>query len=348
MVETIGLYLTGKSVKGATMEIPGCIGYQICNEAEVNAQGMYDFYNLMIQRISDMDPTLPIYISDAWNLERTIQWLAPRSATMSGTVCPVIIDTHKYYCHDEAFRRKSPQHIVAEVQRELGFLPSLKGEILTKGAIDVIVGEWSNVMSAETWRKVSGADHIVLRNQFGQIQSKRWRLVSSGHYFWTLKSHGEWDFFEQVRQENIYVHAFLRLTNAQVSIRTSHAMQQKGRLLDHAVTEHANYWKEQDPKNHETYEHHRYEIGWRQGWQDALEFFSARLDGKITGAKHGADRIGLLDNWIVKRMRESGQSGPFLWEWEHGFRRGVKDLEACTTYEEDGVPKDRWAGLRGF
>ena len=125
-------------------------------------------------------------------------------------------------------------------------------------------------------------------------------------------------------------------------------MQQKDRLLDHAVTEHANYWKDQDPKNYEAYEHHRYEIGWRQGWQDAFEFFSARLNGKVTGAKHGADRIGLLDNWIVKRMRESGQSGPFLWEWEHGFRRGVRDLEACTTYDQDGVPKDRWAGLRGF
>lgn len=53
----------------------------------------------------------------------------------------------------------------------------------------------------------------------------------------------------------------------------------------------------------------------------------------------GADRIGYLDLWIWRRMREDGNHGPdtgtgtfvaveqegrdgdFAWEWEHGFRR---------------------------
>ena len=47
---------------------------------------------------------------------------------------------------------------------------------------------------------------------------------------------------------------------------------------------------------------------------------------------HGGDRIGLLDLWVRKRMVETGQSKQqtvFGWEWEHGFRKGVADLEAA-------------------
>lgn len=36
-----------------------------------------------------------------------------------------------------------------------------------------------------------------------------------------------------------------------------------------------------------------------------------------------ADMIGSLELWMLKRLRDSGQSGDFAWEYEHGFRQGV-------------------------
>ena len=30
--------------------------------------------------------------------------------------------------------------------------------------------------------------------------------------------------------------------------------------------------------------------------------------------------------WVLKRIRESGQGGAFVWEYEQGIRQGVKDF----------------------
>ena len=41
-------------------------------------------------------------------------------------------------------------------------------------------------------------------------------------------------------------------------------------------------------------------------------------------------RLGMLDLWCLKRLRESGQAGAaFVWEWEQGLRQGVRDLYEC-------------------
>ena len=37
----------------------------------------------------------------------------------------------------------------------------------------------------------------------------------------------------------------------------------------------------------------------------------------------------MLDLWILKRLKESGQGGKFVWEWEQGFRQGVRDFYQC-------------------
>jgi hypothetical protein len=50
-------------------------------------------------------------------------------------------------------------------------------------------------------------------------------------------------------------------------------------------------------------------------------------------APNGGDKIGALDLWVLKRMREEKcadrDACGFGWEWEHGFRKGVKDFYAA-------------------
>jgi hypothetical protein len=74
------------------------------------------------------------------------------------------------------------------------------------------------------------------------------------------------------------------------------------------------------------------------GWADADAFFSSRLDGRIPvtassggldGNWLGGDIIGVLDLWVLKRMRECGmhkEKEKCGWKWEQGFRRGYKDF----------------------
>jgi hypothetical protein len=110
-------------------------------------------------------------------------------------------------------------------------------------------------------------------------------------------------------------------------------------------------------------------LQWHLGWIDARDFFRARSEGilphgydcrheeAVTRSQEGAgeskakqdrvpvstavdaqcpgggDKIGALDLWILKRMREEKCADrdicEFGWEWEHGFRKGVQDFYAA-------------------
>jgi hypothetical protein len=56
------------------------------------------------------------------------------------------------------------------------------------------------------------------------------------------------------------------------------------------------------------------------GYQDAFAFF----EGRDTQG----DRIGMLEMWVLKRIRESGYRGSFTWLFEQGLRKGVHDFYA--------------------
>jgi hypothetical protein len=85
-------------------------------------------------------------------------------------------------------------------------------------------------------------------------------------------------------------------------------------------------------------------IQWELGWADAKAFFLARSTGILSTAistgvrerepavdneniSYGGDKIGLMDLWVLKRMKDVGCASkgkcPFGWEFEQGFRQGV-------------------------
>lgn len=140
---------------------------------------------------------------------------------------------------------------------------------------------------------------------------------------------GEWGFKEQTKNGSITPPASLTLPAHEIHSRIQHAQSQKDGKCGQTFGAHCGYWDGNHPGE---YEHWRFENGWRQGFDDALAFFGARANGQLPGGE-GGDKIGFLDLWVRKRILESGQAmGPSLWEWESGFRQGVKDL-----YELVGV-----------
>jgi aryl-phospho-beta-D-glucosidase BglC (GH1 family) len=101
----------------------GVIGIQIVNEAQTNAKGIYDWYDHVLSEVSRIDPTMPIYVSDAWNLNRTLTWLQAKNSMHTTSNCnPLVIDTHVYWAFSDADKQKTPQQIIYEVHSKLSGL----------------------------------------------------------------------------------------------------------------------------------------------------------------------------------------------------------------------------------
>ena len=318
------LFVVEEVAKG---KVQGCIGIQLCNEAIYGARGMYDWYSDVVHSVVQIDSTIPIYISDAWDLNAALAWSRGRN-TVSATTNPIIVDTHKYYTFAAADKAQSAQQIISRIPGELGEVPPKSGSVIDHGAAEVLVGEWSCVLDGDTWAKSQNANRDQLVKEFGDVQSEQWRRRAGGACFWTAKMDwmdgGEWGFFEMTKKGAATPPHGLTLGAEDVKGRMERAQQQKEGKKNEAVTNHINYWNKTSPRGH--FEHWRFEQGWEVGFADAMAFFGMRTHGGLQGSGIGGDKIGMLEMWVWKRLRESGQGGGFVWEWEQGFRQGVGDF----------------------
>lgn len=164
----------------------GVVGLQLVNEAAIDAPGMYEWYDSVLHELGQIDPSLPVYISDRWNLGEAVGWSNGKN-TLQNRGNPVIIDTHKYYTFAESDRQQPPQQIIDRVGNELEELNGRHGSVVDRRAAGLIVGEYSCVLDERTWSRVSTDERPGLIEQFGQAQSRTWQERSGGSYFWTYK-----------------------------------------------------------------------------------------------------------------------------------------------------------------
>ncbi len=307
--------------------MPGVMGIQLCNEAIWAAPGMYEWYDSVIGAINAVNKTVPIYISDAWNLSPALDYIQRKNKSTSN---PIIVDTHKYYTFADNDKSQSPNQILDRIPNELNELQGKQGNVFDNGAATVFVGEYSCVMSEPTWQKVSPDDRPALTRQFGQAQSRRWQQFG-GSSFWTFKMDwmdgGGWGFKQQTNEGAIIPPPSMTLPADEIRNRIRAAGEQHQRLQQTALREHSEYWDRTSPGAR--FEHWRFGQGWDLGWNDAQFFFGARAQGGMPGGGDGGDKIGCLDVWVQKRMRETGsmkEQAALGWEWEHGFRKGVADF----------------------
>jgi hypothetical protein len=185
---TLALRCAGFLAEQIRRGLQGVVGIQLVNEANWNALNMYQWYDNCITAISAVDPSIPIIISDGWDLPRALDYVAKKNiAVPAYPTCPVIIDTHYYWAFTNEDKAKSPQTIIAEARTKLNVLDGKEGNVINKGAVQVIVGEYSCVMTEDSWRKAGSTSKEDLVKQFGQAQSQRWQSRAGGSYFWTYK-----------------------------------------------------------------------------------------------------------------------------------------------------------------
>lgn len=295
-------------------------GIQLVNEAEWDSHRMYEWYDEAVAAVSAIDPSIPIIISDGWNLDKAIEYsLRTNSVYTDHAKTPVVIDTHYYWAFTDADKQKSPQKICQEVDSKLGQLDGKEGSVIDRGAVQTIVGEYSCVLTEDSWAKSGGVPKEELVKQFGQVQSRRYQQRAGGSFFWTWKMDwmpgGEWGFKAQTDAKNIVPPQHTSLTPDEKAARLRRARSERDGRKQQAFQEHLNYWNQADPNG--TYEHEKYEYGWHVGYSDAMAFLDC--------GSHG-DRIGMLELWVLKRIRESGYRGGFTWLFEQGLRKGVSDF----------------------
>jgi hypothetical protein len=166
----------------------GVIGIQICNEADSNAPGMYKAYDEIQAIISDIDGSIPLYISDGWDLREAVRYVGRKNSVASGNRCPLVIDRHMYWCFSPSDKDKRPQDIIDSVPANLAELDCARGSVVDQGAVEVVVGEYSCVMAEESWAKVNILDgRSALAKEFGEAQSLTYQQYTGGCFFWTLK-----------------------------------------------------------------------------------------------------------------------------------------------------------------
>ncbi|KAI9851514.1 MAG: Glucan 1,3-beta-glucosidase 3 [Thelocarpon superellum] len=310
-------------------QMENVVGVQLCNEAVYGASGMYDWYDEVLAALSTIDPTMPVYISDAWDLGAALRYSTGRNGPWSHTN-PVVIDTHKYYTFADADKQQAPQQIIGRVRGELHELGGHEGNVFDHGAAQVVVGEYSCVLDEQTWSTIDGGQRAALIQHFGRAQSQRWREKAAGSYFWTLKMNwmdgGEWGFVAQTKSGAITAPPSLLLPSGALATKLSTARSQAVALKRSAVSSHAQYWTSTAPNAN--FEHWRFEQGWDVGFADAMAFFAMRVEhtDAVGGAGDGADTIGLLDLWVRRRIQDSGMGGALVWEFEQGLRQGVAEF----------------------
>lgn len=318
------IYMVNEVANG---RVQGCLGIQLCNEAIYGASGMYEWYTDVINSIAQVETSVPLYISDAWDLNTALGWSININKPTSGNN-PIVVDTHRYYTFSAADKARSPQQIISSIPNELNEIQSYSGSVIDKGAAEAFIGEWSCVLDGDTWAKAQGANRDDVVRQFGNIESQIWNQKSGGACFWTAKMDwmdgGEWGFFEMTKKGAAIPPQNLTLGADDVRGRIGRARDQRTDKRSQSSAQHSDYWDHQSPG--QQFEHWRFENGWDVAFEDVLIFFGMRVDGGLAGG--GGDKIGMLEIWIRKRLAESGQGGGFVWEWEQGFRRGVGDAYA--------------------
>ncbi|OKL60608.1 hypothetical protein UA08_04182 [Talaromyces atroroseus] len=319
------------------LQMSNVIGIELCNEpSRAASSAVFKWYDEVLPMISAIDPSLPVYIGDCWDLSKGMNYALKKNSASQTPSNPVIVDTHKYYTFATKDHSQTPQQIIDRVNTSLADVVKNQGNIsASKTAVEVYIGEYSCTMDTKTWDKVNSADRPALTQAFGRAQTEKWQNVTCGSAFWTFKMDwidgGDWGFKKQVNTGALTAPRSLTFSLGDTQARSQQASSQKDQLKATAVSQHVEYWREKRVPNN------NYESGWDLGFRDAMDFFSARANSitmpNNTKTNHqpavgGGDKIGALELWILKRIVECGRlDSSSAWEWEHGYRRAVKDFE---------------------
>ncbi|KIX09236.1 uncharacterized protein Z518_00315 [Rhinocladiella mackenziei CBS 650.93] len=197
--------------------------------AKSAAPNMYQFYDDAINLIASIDPTIPIYISDGWNLNEAIPYCRQRNSVQSLTKNPVVIDTHKYFTFGEKHRSKSVQEIIQEVQSvQLSELDHATGNVCS--TMDPPLSASSLANSPSHWTGARGPLELYINKTIGcTFWSYKfdWEGHKPGRRGMVHTGGGDWGFRVQVDNGTIFPPRAMAMTRGAVQTRVQMAWKER-------------------------------------------------------------------------------------------------------------------------
>ncbi|KAK9467113.1 glycoside hydrolase superfamily [Lipomyces arxii] len=265
-------------------KIDNVIAIQIVNEASWDAPAE-SYYTNALKRVREIDPTQNVVISDAWNRGKYSDFVKDKPG--------MIVDTHVYKCFSDDDNKKRPQQLIKDIR---------DGEWFTSS---IIIGEFSCVMSGNSWGNISEHDRAGLKREFGCAQINSFVQKSAGFYFWTYKFEegpgGEWDFRQMVKENCLPL-------PKRMGKHVSNGDQECKEMLGG----HVYYW---DNNSKDKMEHWRYEEGFKTAWKDASAFYA-----------FDESWIGQKETWRNARREQHvahKKNSQYVWEFDQGFDAGL-------------------------
>ncbi|KAI9278702.1 glycoside hydrolase superfamily [Phascolomyces articulosus] len=294
--------------------INNVIGLELLNEPQDDAS-LPGFYLDVIRNIRQATPNirLPIYIGDAWNVDKYSEFLAKHQAELDFCV----LDTHQYFCHMPADHAKTAE------QHTKHLTTGLKSKLSTASQRirgNMVVGEWSVVLNGKSIPK--GQHDGQVMKEFGCAEMQVWNETCAGQFYWTYKTADDgwyWSFIycikNNIMPQPVPGGGFITQQNEHV---IQSIQEQKESSLNGAFNSHVNYWSQQ--KNQHVVDNAwRFQEGFRTGYDVALRF--------IQGFKSHVGFIGQLAHEYAQQHCNQDQNkqdaSANAWQFEHGFSQAI-------------------------
>jgi len=184
------------------------------------------------------------------------------------------------------------------------------------------VGEWSGALNPGSLK--SSTDEYRDKKAFVEAQLELFENCCAGWFWWTYKKANSgdtgWSFRDAVEAGIFPSWVGMKATKSCISNAEEEAWQRRrDKARDKASSEHAAYWSQFPGK----YEHWRFEDGFVTGWDDAYAFFSSSSHLQRPVPELGF-KVSRRKQQLTEHVRVKG-CGKCVWEYEHGFSRGVDD-----------------------
>jgi len=307
------------------------VGIELLNEPKPPSHSaLQEWYANAIRELRSLDPSLPIYISDAWWPDAYADFVQklPRATA------PICIDHHLYRCFTgEDISTPAAQH-TASLSDPNSSTPQTFSRVAAKledagGAL--IVGEWSGGLNPGSLCGAINEHHE--RTKFIQAQLDLFERHCAGWFFWTYKKERSGDLgwsFRDICGAGLFpgrvglfpVKPVPRRDSKEWAARKAIGHEHAAGMLCISFYglsvlltikfegRHRSYWTRYPGH----YEHWRFDKGYNQGWEDAYYFLTARVEEH----RGSVCELGFRGFWKKKRVGEhvakEGSSGN-LWEF---------------------------------
>ena len=309
-------------------DTPNVVGIQLVNEPQ-NHTSLLGWYQSALDSIRAVaGPELPLYIHDAWDTHRYAPLVHARSDF-------VVLDHHLYRCFTPQDQSLSGDQHASELPKD----EFSRHASTTRG--NFVVAEFSAALNPSSMGTSDVGEQDRQRRVFARAELDMLERCCGGWWMWTYKKDG-WDAGWSLR-DTVRAEIMPDWVGIHRSTRGGNDRRKRDEQASNALEQHTRYWSTYEG----TYEHWRFETGFKQGWEDAFLFFCFTPNAVV---EPQVSELGFVGQWLKRRMLEHASdhgTSKNVWEFgayvlgyglsiycrnhlsatEHGFSHG---LEAAT------------------